>query len=275
MGSQQSHTERVIRRVEEEARVLRALATENESNKILIKDLQGQLKEEKEREKRQNQVMEEMRKEITLLRNGEEDSKSINITVNPLGGEQIPLRMRSSDTTYALKLKIQELTRYPPSEQRLVFQRRLLEDDKSLADSGIVCGSTVYMTLRLGGPGRLQSQLNEAKEREERQNQVIEELKQEIALLRDGEESSDIINITVKTLMGKQFTFKMRSHDVVFMMKLRMKELENLPVDMQRWVFENRELRDDKTLADSGIVSGSTVYMSLRLGGPGRGSTSE
>ncbi|CAL2034348.1 unnamed protein product [Caenorhabditis brenneri] len=151
MNSQQNLTESVIRRVEEEARVLRALATENESNKTLIKDLQRQLKEAEKRGQKQYQAMEEMRKEIIMLRDGKESPYTINFYVEILTGAQFPFGMRTCDTIHALKLKIGKIIITRPDQQRLIFHGKPLEDRKSLADSGIVCGSTVYLVLRLGG----------------------------------------------------------------------------------------------------------------------------
>ncbi|EGT58589.1 hypothetical protein CAEBREN_15073 [Caenorhabditis brenneri] len=107
LDSQQQFAQDIIRRVEkvEEVSALRALATENEADRYLIKHLQGQLKEANEKQEKQDQKC-----------------PNINITVRTVTGQEIPLKVESLDVVYVLKLRIKELEDIPLHNMRLIFQ---------------------------------------------------------------------------------------------------------------------------------------------------------
>ena len=58
----------------------------------------------------------------------------------------------SADTKISdLKGKIQDAEQIPADQQRLVFQGKQLEDDRTLADYGIQSSATLHLILRLRG----------------------------------------------------------------------------------------------------------------------------
>ena len=69
--------------------------------------------------------------------------------VATLTGLTITIELNKSDTIKILKEKIQDQIEVPPDEQRIIFQGKQLEDDKTIEDYNIWNESTLHMVLRL------------------------------------------------------------------------------------------------------------------------------
>ncbi|EGT37453.1 hypothetical protein CAEBREN_19376 [Caenorhabditis brenneri] len=230
--SQKQLAEQILQRVEqlENANALRALATENEANRTLIKQLQEQLETANRRQEEQDQVMDKMRKKMVKLR--EKCADPIEFVVCTANRAPLnPLRMRPNDVIYVMKLKMRELLEVPLDRQHLVFEDQKLQDDKTLADYGIETGSMVHF----------------------------------IQLLTIREGGSNTINITIKTLYGSAIPLTVYSDDYSYVLMLRIREREGFPVHKQRLVFEGRQLEEGMTLAEYGIVDGSFVNFVVRI----------
>jgi ubiquitin len=61
------------------------------------------------------------------------------------------LDLEPSDTVYNFKLKIQDRACIIPSQQRLIYAGRQLQDDKRLSDYNILSSSIIHMVLTLRG----------------------------------------------------------------------------------------------------------------------------
>ncbi|KAL7602554.1 hypothetical protein Lser_V15G22994 [Lactuca serriola] len=93
----------------------------------------------------------DIKKESTvhLVRSGRCDMK---IFVKILDGKTITLAVESSETIYSVKVKIMEIIHgMSQDQQRLIFDRKRLEDDKTLRDYNIQNESTLHVILRLVG----------------------------------------------------------------------------------------------------------------------------
>ena len=79
----------------------------------------------------------------------------MKIIVKLLTGKELDVDVENSDTTENLKLKIQKIEGIPPDQQRIVFDGKQLEDNKTIEDYKIKEGCILHIVLRLTGGGNI------------------------------------------------------------------------------------------------------------------------
>ncbi|XBI15074.1 hypothetical protein VPH35_057567 [Triticum aestivum] len=156
--------------------------------------------------------------------------------VETLTGRAMNLAVTSSDTVNNVKTKIHEWHGFPKDQQCLIFANKQLDDEGgTLADLNIRNNTT--LSSRKGGfcPG---------------------------CRCPKGR-----MNIYVKTLRGKLYNLEVDSADTIYNVKEKIWAKEGIPLDLQRLIFENKLMKDDRTLATYNIQMYEVLYLGLNLRG--------
>ena len=73
------------------------------------------------------------------------------INVKNLSGRTVSLNIPEDCSIYYVKEKVQEMEGISPSQQKLIFEGRILDDTKQVSESNIKPGNTLHMVLALRG----------------------------------------------------------------------------------------------------------------------------
>lgn len=157
---------------------------------------------------------------------------SYNLFINSISGT-IAFDVESTDSIGNIKQIIQDKEGINAKQQRLNFAGRLLDDDKTLNDYNIDKDSTLNLSIGLLGGGL----------------------------------ESGVKQIYIKTLQGKNITLEVNDDDTIESIKKKITDIEGIPQDQQRLVFNGKQLEDANTLKDYNIDADSTIHLVLRLRG--------
>ena len=80
-----------------------------------------------------------------------------------------------------------------------------------------------------------------------------------------GIEGEGTKQILIKTLQGKTITLDVSDTDTISSIKDKIRDIEGIPSDQQRLVFNGKQLEDNQTIGDYGIQADSNIHLVLRL----------
>ena len=144
----------------------------------------------------------------------------MKILIRLLTGRIISLNVEPTDTILCVKAIIHNIDGIPSDQQKLIYNGNELEDCKTLAECNIQNESTLNLTLIL---------------------------------------KSSPKKYFMKTKAGKTITFYISCVDKIKSVKAIIQKLEGIPRDLQKLIYNGKQLKDDRTLANYNICPKATI----------------
>eukprot|EP01018_Ginkgo_biloba_P039564 Gb_09870 [translate_table: standard] len=137
-----------------------------------------------------------------------------------------PMRVLASDTIQSVKLRIQRFKGFFVKHQMLIYGgRELARNDSLIKDYGVTDGNVLHLVLRL----------------------------------------SDLQVVTVKTLSGKKYVFRVEKSRNVQDLKQRISKRESgLSLDEQQLVLKGEHLEDKRLIEDLFLEDDAVIHLLIR-----------
>ena len=145
----------------------------------------------------------------------------VMVFIKTLTGRTIVLTVTPHDTVAMVKRKIARQEGIPEERQRLIFVGEQLNDHHRLLDYRIEHESAVHLVVRSG----------------------------------DG------FQVYIRIASGRSIVFEVQPNDTVMSLKVRIRERESVPIDLQELFLNERKLEDDSTMQECGVTTNTTLNL--------------
>ncbi|SCU90164.1 LADA_0F02256g1_1 [Lachancea dasiensis] len=75
----------------------------------------------------------------------------MKLTVKTLTGKEVDVVVDSTDKVYRIKEYLEEKEGIPPSQQRLIFQGKQIDDEMTISSANLSTGMQLHLVLTLRG----------------------------------------------------------------------------------------------------------------------------
>lgn len=157
----------------------------------------------------------------------------IDVNVNTNLGVNLTLNVDPRGLVRKLKELIQNQLGVAASEQHLYFNGALLSDNNTFESCGIESDSTIRLFV----------------------------------VPHHGVRFRSGMSVFVKTLTGKTLTVIALPSETVHDFKVKIQEMEGIPLEEQRLIYAGTQLEDDHTLGEYDVQNESTFHLVLNLRG--------
>jgi len=143
----------------------------------------------------------------------------------------------------SLKQKITDVLKVDAEHQRLLFSGKVLQDDATLEDYGLVNGNAVHLSIPPG-------------------------IAIALPKVAPGKRVDDSeVQIFVKHINGRTMALMVSPMDTVEHLMSKVQERTEIPPEEQRILYGGKQLTPGRTLSDYNISKESTLHLVLRLRG--------
>ncbi len=168
---------------------------------------------------------------------GIKPTQNINIFIQTLSSKTFSFQLSDESTIEALKKKIEEKESIVPHEQKLVFNGKTLENDRTLKSYAIKNDSQIHLIFTPAP-------------------EAVQDFK-----------PAQNIQVFIKTLTGKTIPIQLLDTDTLETLMKKIDEKEGIPPIQQRLIFEGKGLEENRSLRSYNIKHDSSINLVLKLRG--------
>jgi ubiquitin C len=173
----------------------------------------------------------------------------ITLFIRRNSGDRYTLEVDSSDTIEAIKASLSKNYGIPEHLQRFVNKGNTLHNGRTLADYNINNGNNIIDLVELE-PLVIKNKID---------------LNNQFDVNRNMEGG---MNINVRKLDNTTIPLEVESSDTIDAIKERINSKTGIPENVQRLIYNGKQLEDTRTLAEYGIKPDAEIRLVLRLIGP-------